>query len=174
MNRNYLPPSLMHPQSSPSCGVVSNGNAGQNTTQSAQQSVSHPYVVYQGNHSLPHLLSSSTTSTLSQHGPNTGTVISVAGIQQSGRGITAPNNNGIQHSSNTGLMSPKTQPSPQITNQLPYYPPLPGVSAGQSVNMGPVGNHSTTPQPIRLGRTDRFSRTCKLPTVQEIGKYYIN
>lgn len=58
--------------------------------------------------------------------------------------------------------------APQMAHQSSTYQYQ--QSMGQVVAGGGNGTGTPPNQPIRLGRIDRFSRTCKLPTVQEVGK----
>lgn len=189
MNRNYLPPSLMHQQQQVGSGSSGSSGATAMMAQSPQQQLSQSYGVYhhQGNQSLPHPLSA---PIIMHHGPPSSvpTPMSLSGTPNPAQSITGgmmmmmANSGGGGHPfhspSNSGPANSSQQPHQQSQNsyQTPYQQVTAGVVASQ--NTGPVGQPvgggpsplSTTPQPIRLGRIDRFSRTCKLPTVQEVGK----
>lgn len=65
---------------------------------------------------------------------------------------------------------------PQVAHQSTTYPQIALAQSGSNLGYvtvpggGPQSPSPTQQPPTRVGRMDRFSRTCKLPTVQEVGK----
>lgn len=67
------------------------------------------------------------------------------------------------------------QLQPQVAHQSSTYHQMGQGQLMMTVVGGGTGGScggGISNQPIRLGRIDRFSRTCKLPTVQEVGKLH--
>lgn len=179
MNRNYLPPSLMHSQGSvgqaqhPTTNDLSpispGASGGVGVSNGAPQH--QIYQLYGGYHpqgvtSIPQhqqqqhksqLMTNSTNVITSTSGGLTSTCGAMPTTRRSisftgGVPITGHNSGGHPFHPQYAHMG-----SPQSSSYLPHMPQV---------------AHLQTPpaQPIRSGRIDRFSRTCKLPTVQEVGK----
>lgn len=182
MNRNYWPPSLMHGQGSvgqpqhPAPNELSpispgTGGGGALTGGVSNGAPHHQiYQLYGGYHlqgtaSIPHRQQQ----------------------QQHKSQLMTNSNNVIKStsgSSSTSDVLPTTRRSISFTGGVPipghncgghpFHPQYAHMGSPQNSykqNMPQVAHLQTLPaQPIRSGRIDRFSRTCKLPTVQEVGK----
>lgn len=164
MNRNYLPPSLM-PQQLPNSAAEGNAGlscAAPSAGHGVQLSV-HPFFTNchpggqpQTQHKQPaitsmvNVMKSATSLDTSGALPTTRRSISFSG------GVPTAG-----HPFQQQYVPMLPPPAPAHNNNQPQ------TSPGQQ----PLLAHQNSPaQPIRLGRIERFSRTCKLPTVQEIGK----
>lgn len=217
MNRNYLPPSLMHTghnssNMSSSCGsgaglhhpqpqlesiqdeddddstemtetvpvgvdVTQNGTTNVvHQQQSPQYQIHQLYGAFNNNNN-----NQGTSTALPQQPMHAASVSSVISPSSSSSALSNPPATTTRRSvSFTGGVPIVSHPfQHQYTHMLP--PMAPQMAHQSSTyqyqqSMGQVvaggGNGTGTPpnQPIRLGRIDRFSRTCKLPTVQEVGK----
>lgn len=154
MNRNYLPPSLLHRQSSTQTGQSDHNEM---VVVDDEKALSHTELMQ----SEPGSIESCNTSS-SIPGPASFISTSVA---QTHRSISftggVPINCQYGIAPNQGILPQSCQtqaPPPQFITAVNQY------------QLGISSSHAQTAQPIRLGRIDRFSRTCKLPTVQEVGK----
>lgn len=172
MKRNYLPPSLMNgtPQQMSSPEGFSQMTA-MLQGPSGSMGVSSPvHPLFSGSNSVaqqqPTITSmvnvmKSTATSLDTSGapPTTRRSISFSG------GVPTSAHNSVgggQHPFQQQYV--QMLPPPAHNNYQPQSSPGP---------QQPVLAHLNSPaQPIRLGRIERFSRTCKLPTVQEVGKLH--
>lgn len=186
MNRNYLPPSLMHsgPMDSrqESMMMVVTAESGEEgaigvglTTSANENGSQRPnhqiHQLYQGISALPHhhhqlqQAASAGIVISSPMGSSNGPPVNGGGPAPTRRSISFTGGVPVAgghpfHHQYTQMLPPKP---PQVAHQSSTYPQL--ALGGQG-----IPNSSAPAPPIRSGRIDRFSRTCKLPTVQEVGK----
>lgn len=193
MNRNYLPPSLMGHAPPPdttdvmmvtvpsSPGATSAGEgptvmANTNGSQSQQHQV-HP--LFSGYQTLPR----------QQHHPQAASLVNVScTFAAASGGASGPANAGTRRSISftggvpianssigghaflshqyTHMLPPAV---PQVAHQSTIYPQIAQGQSGSNLGYVTSPAHEIQP-PTRVGRMDRLSRTCKLPTVQEVGK----
>lgn len=187
MNRDYLPPSLMHRQNS-STAMDSNDTVMMATTSgggggvpSANTNGSHVqqhqmyggYHHHQGINLLPQ-------QQLPQAGSLANVMSPLLNAANGPAATTTRRSNSftggvpvVGHPLYTQMLPPV---APQMAHQSSAYTPQ--IAQGGQANSS-LGGHLTSTggglaqQPIRVRRMDQFSRTCKLPTVQEVGKLHL-
>lgn len=211
MNRNYLPPSLMHTGhnnnniSSSSSGaglhhpqpplesiqdedddesteMTETVAVGEEMTTNAPQQQSPQHQIHQLYGAFNNISNQAASTALPQqpmHAASVSSVLSPSTASNCAIGgvLSDPPATTRRSISFTGGVPIVSHPfQHQYTHMLPPMAPQMAHQAStyqyQMASGGSGGGGNGTPpnQPIRLGRIDRFSRTCKLPTVQEVGK----